>query len=129
MQEKGGYRPSIKLQGLPPITDYHLLNNKRFVLTRDTQNTVQLWQLDTCKCIHTFNQTWDATKKLLKDTYELSSEKVKIPQSWMNVDIKLGVSITFFTFLTELDDKHGGKLLAQGNCSVGLDQSGVHAQG
>jgi len=41
--------------GLPNIIDYHILNNKRFVLTKDVINVVQLWQLDTLKCIHTFN--------------------------------------------------------------------------
>lgn len=100
--------------GLPHITDYHILNNKRFVLTKDSLNTVQLWQLDTCKCIHTFNQTWEATKKLLAESYDLTSDKGKIPASWMNVDIKLGVSLTkFLIFGVESDSQHGRELLEQ----------------
>jgi len=82
--------PHIRLQGLPHITDYHVLNNKRFVLTKDTQQTVQLWQLDTAKCIHTFNQPWDQCKKLLQEMYDLQPDKVKLPPSWMTVDVKLG---------------------------------------
>ena len=77
---------------MPHITEYHILNNKRFVLTKDTADCVQLWQLDTCKCIHTFNQTWEASKKLLRETYDMQSDKYKIPSSWMTVDAKLGVS-------------------------------------
>lgn len=87
---KDAYKPSIKIQGLPHITDYHIMNNKRFVLTKDSSNAIQLWQLDTCKCIHTFNQSWDAAKKLLSESYDLTSDKAKIPSSWMNVDIRLG---------------------------------------
>ena len=82
--------PYIKLQGLPHITEYHVMNNKRFVLTKDTQQTVQLWQLDSAKCIHTFNQPWDECKKLLSEMYDLKSEKGKLPSSWMTVDVKLG---------------------------------------
>jgi len=72
--------PSFQIPGLPHIVDYHILNNKRFVLTKDSVGTIQLWQLDICKCIHTFNnQTWDATKKLLSETYDLTSGKSPLP--------------------------------------------------
>jgi hypothetical protein len=29
------------------MTEYHLMNNKRFCLTNDSAKNVQLWQLDT----------------------------------------------------------------------------------
>lgn len=42
-------------QGLPHMTEYHVMNNKRYCLTNDSANNVQLWELDTLKCVHKFN--------------------------------------------------------------------------
>lgn len=75
------------------MVDYHILNNKRFVLTKDSMDVVQLWQLDTLKCVHTFHhKSWEDTKKLLAESYDLVATKEQpLPHSWMRIDIKLGV--------------------------------------
>ena len=70
--------------GLSHIVDYTVMNNKRFVLTKDSDRKVQLWQLDTCKCIHTFPGSYEDAQKLLTETYDLHQG---LPQSWMNVNI------------------------------------------
>ena len=36
----------MKYPGLPKLIEYHMMNNKRFVLTQDEQKHVQLWKLD-----------------------------------------------------------------------------------
>lgn len=47
--------------------------------------------MDTCKCIHTFQQSWENTKKLLAESYDLVATKENpLPQSWMRIEIKLG---------------------------------------
>jgi len=76
------------------MTEYHVMNNKRYCLTNDSANNVQLWELDTLKCVHKFNQPFANAKKLLSDNYDIVHSKEKpLPQSWMSVDINLGVSI------------------------------------
>jgi len=36
-------------EGLSWLTDYHILQNKRYVLTNDSQKKPRLWSLETCK--------------------------------------------------------------------------------
>ena len=34
------------------------MNNKRYVLTNDTEKNVQLWEIDTGKCVKTFRESF-----------------------------------------------------------------------
>ena len=40
--------------GLPKLVDYHIMNNKRFVLTANEEGLTQLWQADTAECVKSF---------------------------------------------------------------------------
>jgi hypothetical protein len=55
--------------------------------------------MDNCKCIHTFQQNWENTKKLLADSYDLVATKENpLPQPWMRIEIKLGVSLNVVNY-------------------------------
>ena len=61
--------------GLPTLTDFHIMGNKRYVLTNNSENAAQLWELDTARCVRTFNKDFKTTRKLLDDTYDLVHSK------------------------------------------------------
>ena len=78
--------------GLPKLVDYHIMNNKRFVLTVDERGLVQLWQAETGNCVKEFpNQKFSSVKAHLSDLYDMKhSKESPLPGTWMSVDIKLG---------------------------------------
>lgn len=80
------------------------MNNKRYILTADSDKQVDLMEADTGQVIHTFtNYTFANAKKYLTDQFDLIHSKEKpLPQSWMNLDIKLGVSTTSIIVTFEL---------------------------
>ena len=39
---------------MPKLVDYHIMNNKRFILTVDQEDLVQLWQAETASCVKEF---------------------------------------------------------------------------
>lgn len=44
------------IEGLPHMTDYHMMNNKRYLLTNNSASECQLWELDSAKMVNTFVQ-------------------------------------------------------------------------
>jgi hypothetical protein len=44
----------FELEGLPWITEYHLLKNKRYVITNNTKNEPQVWSIDKFTLIKTY---------------------------------------------------------------------------
>jgi hypothetical protein len=56
------------------MVDYHIMNNKRFVLTKDNAKTVQLWQADTCEMVNEYTQDFEHVKKTL-EAYDLKHSK------------------------------------------------------
>ena len=94
-------------EGLPWITEYSVLKNKRYILTNsqgpDTDKKVQLWSMETGTVVKTWKQkTFQQVQKIIAEEYDLNNikdDKVKLPLSWFSADIKLGVSIFFATFL------------------------------
>ena len=79
--------------GLPELTEYHLMNNKRYILTNDSEKKVKLWELETGKCVHKFSEPFNAVKQLLSEKFDLiGSKQNPIPNTWMSIDLRLGVS-------------------------------------
>jgi hypothetical protein len=54
------------LVGLPEMCDYHLMNNKRYLLvkTKDPE-TAELWELETGRCLHKFSEPFNQVKDRL----------------------------------------------------------------
>ena len=75
------------------MVEYHMMNNRRFVLTRNEDNLVELWQLDTLQKVSEFKgQRFDQVKEQLRQVDMKHSPENPLPQSWMSLHIKLGVS-------------------------------------
>lgn len=47
-------QPDYELEGLPWITEYHILKNKRYIITNNSINQPQLWNIDSCKLVKSY---------------------------------------------------------------------------
>lgn len=80
-----------KILGAPAIRHYHILNDKRYILTKDTEENVALFDvLKACK-------VEDLGKVDFEQECKKRNKIVYVP-NWFNVDLKTGVCI----FPTEL---------------------------
>lgn len=78
--------PVQKILGGPAIRHYHVLNDKRHVLTKDTEENVALYDvLKACK-------VEDLGKVDFEQECKKRNKIVYVP-NWFNVDLKTGVSI------------------------------------
>ncbi|KAI8906949.1 WD40-repeat-containing domain protein [Gorgonomyces haynaldii] len=76
-------KPLFVIQGLPSLTKYTLLNDKRRVVTLDTENRVQLWNIVECKLI----------KTLVDAKYEDVVQQEQTSEwiaNWCTIDTKIG---------------------------------------
>lgn len=77
--------PAQKILGSPAIRHYHILNDKRHVLTKDTEESVALYDvLKACKVEDLGRVDIDQEAK--------KRNKVVYVPNWFNVDLKTGVS-------------------------------------
>ncbi|XP_023217723.1 WD repeat-containing protein 48 [Centruroides vittatus] len=76
--------PDVVIRGNPSIRHYHVLNDKRHILTKDTENHVVLWDvLKACKVEDLGQVDFEAEiKKRFKMVY--------VP-NWFTVDLKMGM--------------------------------------
>jgi hypothetical protein len=56
--------------GLPEMSEYHLMNNKRYVLIGDKAQQAELWEIETGKCVHKFKEPFNSAKELLSSKYD-----------------------------------------------------------
>lgn len=73
----------LSVQGLPWVTDYHVLRNKRFILTNssDGSNThnVQLWSTETGKSVKQWqSKTFNQVQTLLNEKFD-SPQTIQVP--------------------------------------------------
>lgn len=86
-------RPDIVLRGKPSVINYHILNDKRHILTRESDSSVGLYDVLTARKIETLLPI-SSSEADAKDTYELEikqrSKMVYVP-NWFSVDLKIGL--------------------------------------
>ncbi|KAJ8769407.1 hypothetical protein K2173_002727 [Erythroxylum novogranatense] len=75
--------PTLTIQGTPAIVQHEILNNRRHVLTKDTDGSVKLWEITRGVVIE------DYGKVSFEDKKEQLFEMVSIP-AWFTVDTRLG---------------------------------------
>jgi WD repeat-containing protein 48 len=81
--------PAQKILGGPAIRHYHILNDKRHVLTKDTEENVALYDvLKACKIE-------DLGRVDFEQECKKRNKMVYVP-NWFNVDLKTGVCVRFF---------------------------------
>jgi len=84
-------QPDYELQGLPSITEYHILRNKRYIVTNNSVGKPQLWNLEKGKLIKTYNsKSFEDLKTSIATKYDLQDNQTPFPMGWFSVDIKLG---------------------------------------
>uniref|UniRef100_A0A183BZ38 WD repeat-containing protein 48 homolog n=1 Tax=Globodera pallida TaxID=36090 RepID=A0A183BZ38_GLOPA len=86
--EGGGPRvkeAAMELHGAPSIRKYAVLNDKRQIVTRDSEGNVELWDVMQCGRVSTFPAGTNM-EEVIKDNVR----KAWIP-SWFSVDAKCGV--------------------------------------
>lgn len=92
-------------KGLPQITEYHILKNKRYILTKsnDTQSPIELWSLDSGQPIQSWGkqEKYESVKSFVNENFDIGGKASAgkkadiIPQSWFTCDVKLGVCFIF----------------------------------
>ncbi|XP_012569650.1 uncharacterized protein [Cicer arietinum] len=75
--------PTLSIMGTPGIVQHEVLNNKRHVLTKDTSDSVKLWEITRGVVVE------DYGKVSFKEKKEELFEMVNIP-AWFTVDTRLG---------------------------------------
>ncbi|XP_027774625.1 WD repeat-containing protein 48-like isoform X3 [Solanum pennellii] len=75
--------PSFSIYGTPGIVQHEILNNRRHVLTKDTADTVKLWEVTRGTVTQNYGEVSFDKKK------EELFEMVSIP-AWFTVDTRLG---------------------------------------
>ncbi|KAK7603146.1 hypothetical protein V9T40_003145 [Parthenolecanium corni] len=75
--------PKMTIEGAPAIKKYHILNDKRHILTQDSQGNVCLYDVLQIKKLEDYGQI---------DFDEMVKEKFKLTYvpNWFNVDLKTG---------------------------------------
>ena len=77
--------PDLTIRGGPSIRYYRILNDKRTVLTKDTENNVAMY--DVLKAV----KVGDLGQVDLEEEVKRRNKMVYVP-NWFNVDLKTGVS-------------------------------------
>ena len=73
---------------MPWITDYHVMSNKRYVLTNDSQKKAVLWSITEARPVKEWqSKSFKQVQSLLTENYDLKKDT---PSSWFQTDIKLG---------------------------------------
>ncbi|XP_074582806.1 uncharacterized protein LOC141839054 [Curcuma longa] len=75
--------PSFTISGIPGIVKYEILNNRRHVMTKDTADSVKLWEITKGVVIEDYGKVSFDEKK------EELFEMVSIP-AWFTMDTRLG---------------------------------------
>lgn len=84
--------PDLVIRGGASIRHYRILNDKRTVLTKDTENNVAVYDvLKACKIS-------DLGQVDLDEEIKRRNKTVYVP-NWFNVDLKTGVSVVAFDFV------------------------------
>lgn len=71
--------------GAPSIKQYHILNDKRHVITKDSKRNVAIYDALSAKKVD------DLGEVSLEEEIKKRAQKVFIP-NWFTVDLKIGVS-------------------------------------
>ena len=81
--------PDLTIRGGPSIRHFRILNDKRSVLTKDTENNVTLY--DVLRAV----KVSDLGQVDLEEEVKRRNKTVYVP-NWFNVDLKTGVSLFAF---------------------------------
>merc|ERR1719468_143992 len=84
MQSPLNSEPLVTIKGTASIKQYHILNDKRTIVTKDTDENVSVWDVLQAK----------RTETLGKENYEHAikqRQRFISVSNWFSVDLKLGL--------------------------------------
>jgi hypothetical protein len=83
-----------EIKGGKSLRQYHLLNDKRLIVTKDSDDTVAVWDVLRAKKVE------DLGKVDYDETIKARQKFVHVP-NWFTVDLKLGVSclVVYYRFI------------------------------
>lgn len=68
-----------------------MLKNKRYIITNNSQGLSQLWNIDQCKLIKSYqSKKFEQVKQMMDTRYDLKADQTPYPYGWFSIDIKLG---------------------------------------
>jgi WD repeat-containing protein 48 len=76
--------PDMVLPGAPSIRQHAVLNDKRHIVTKDTENNVIIWDVLQAKKVSSHG------KRNMEEVIKENFKKLFVP-SWFNVDVKSGM--------------------------------------
>lgn len=80
----------VTVAGAPSIRQHAVLNDKRHIVTKDTENNVVIWDVLQAKKISSHG------KRNMDEVVKENFKKMFVP-SWFNVDIKSGVLVVYLS--------------------------------
>uniref|UniRef100_A0AC34Q1X5 WD repeat-containing protein 48 homolog n=1 Tax=Panagrolaimus sp. JU765 TaxID=591449 RepID=A0AC34Q1X5_9BILA len=104
------YQPDIYLPGAPSIREYVVLNDKRHIVTKDTDENVTMWDVLQAKKVDEFGKC--DVEPIVRER----NKRVFVP-NWFNIDVKSGMlqiildeSETFSAWTTAKDAGYTDRL-------------------
>lgn len=84
--------PDVVVQGNPAVIDYHILNDRRHIVTLESDNSVALYDVLTSRKIQFLYpaSTQSEAKELYEEEVKKRSKMVYVP-NWFTVDLKIGL--------------------------------------
>ena len=76
--------PDIVIPGAPGIREYAVLNDKRHIVTKDTDENITMWDVLQAAKVEEFG------KKDMESILKERNKRVFVP-NWFNIDVKSGV--------------------------------------
>lgn len=84
MQNPINTSPLISIPGTSCIKHYHILNDKRYIITKDSDENVSVWDVLQARRLEFLG------KENFENTIKLRQRFISVP-NWFSVDLKLGV--------------------------------------
>lgn len=84
--------PDVEIQGNPAVINYHILNDRRHIITRESDNSVALYDVLTSRKLEILHPAGSLAyaKELYENEIKNRSKMVYIP-NWFTVDLKNGL--------------------------------------
>lgn len=84
--------PGFTIQGNPAVINYHILNDKRHILTRESDNSVALYDVLTARKVETIHPATSEPDAKIKYEEEIKQRfKMVYVPNWFTVDLKIGL--------------------------------------
>lgn len=84
--------PDLVIKGNPAVINYHILNDKRHIITQESDNSIALYDVLTARKIDELHPACadSNVRQIYEDEIKRRSKMVYVP-NWFTVDLKIGL--------------------------------------